>query len=295
MHGLILPRRALLQGAAALGLGMLSPLLRAASRPDNARLVCVGGALTEIIYALGAERQLVGVDSTSRFPAAAQSLPGVGYARTLSAEGILSLAPGAVLASEDAGPPAVLRQISAAGVPVHILPGNHRFEGVLSRITRVGELTGRTTQAAQLQTRLQRDWQKVQGKVAARHSPPARVLFMLNAAPGQLLVAGNGTAADAMLRYAGARNALQGFNGYRPMTAEAVVAARPDALLLSGDGLAAAGGVEGVLRLPGVAQTPAGQQRRILSQDALLLLGFGPRLPQAVDWLVQTLPAGQNS
>ncbi|TDR73627.1 heme/hemin ABC transporter substrate-binding protein [Paludibacterium purpuratum] len=280
MRRLMSSRRALLKRMAALGLGLAAPAAGAAVREQAPRLVCVGGALTEIVYALGAERQLVGVDTTSLFPPAARTLPSVGYARTLSAEGLLSLAPTAVLASEDAGPPMVLRQLAGAGVPVHVLAANHRFEGVLARIERTGQLTGRSAQAARLITQLQRDWQ------APRPSRTnIRVLFILAAAPGQWLVAGQGTAADAMLAYAGASNALRGFDGYKPLSAEAVLAARPDALLLTEQGLAAAGGIDGVLRLPGIGQTPAGSQRRIVTQDALLLLGFGPRLPQAVERL----------
>ncbi|MBV8045935.1 MAG: ABC transporter substrate-binding protein [Paludibacterium sp.] len=280
-------RRTLLKSMAAFGVGLCVPRAGAAGAP---RLICVGGALTEIVYALGGERLLVGVDTTSRYPAAAQKLPSVGYARTLSAEGLLSLAPTAVLASEDAGPPAVLRTVAAAGVPVHVLAANHRYEGLLSRVAQVGRLTGLDAPAARLAATLSRDWQALQARLA-QTPPPPRVLFILATTPGQWLVAGGDTAADAMLRYAGAVNALSGFNGYKPLSAEAVVAARPDALLLTDQGLAAAGGIDGILHLPGVAQTPAGKKRRVLAQDALQLLGFGPRLPQAVAQLAERLRA----
>lgn len=256
------------------------------------RIVSVGGALTETLYALGAQADLVGVDTTSLHPGAARALPSVGYARSLSAEGVLSLRPTLVVATEDAGPPAVLRQLQAAGVPLAVLPGDHRIEGVLARTQRLAELSGRPDPGRALIAALQRDWQATQARVArlATHAP--RVLFVLSHSPGQTRVAGRETAADAMLRYAGAANALGGsFSGYKPLTPEGAIAAAPEVILATDQGLAAAGGVEGLLRLPGLAQTPAGRNRRVAAMDALLLLGFGPRLPQATAALAELLHA----
>lgn len=243
------------------------------------RIVSVGGAVTETVYALNAQSQLVGVDTTSLFPDVATRLPQVGYARTLSAEGVLALAPQLLLASGEAGPPQVLDQLRRAGVRVEVLDEQHRFDGVVERTRRLGALCGRSAEAAQLVARLQQDW-------AARPRPPAgsapRVLFVLAHAAGSLRVAGEGTAADAMLMLAGARNAFAGVQGYKPLTAEAALQAAPDLILCTDQGLQAQGGVDGLLRAPGIALTPAGRARRVASMEALLLLGFGPRLPQAV-------------
>jgi iron complex transport system substrate-binding protein len=277
-------RRSALLGAAAL----FSWPIANAAKPE--RLISVGGAITEILYALQAQANLVGVDTTSIYPEAATRLPSVGYARTLSLEGVLALAPTLILATEDAGPPAVMRQLSASGIPVAVLAANHRFKGMLDRIKRVGELTGRTAQALSLQKTLQQDWDRAQGAVQARMQAPAsagsarpvRVLFVLAHAPGQIMVAGSGTSAEAMLRYAGAINAVEGVSGFMPLTPEAVIAARPDVVLLTDQGLKAAGGVDGILKLPGLRQTPAGQAQRVMALEAMFLLGFGPRMPAAL-------------
>jgi iron complex transport system substrate-binding protein len=85
-----------------------------------------------------------------------------------------------------------------------------------------------------------------------------------------------------MLDYAGAVNAVQGFKGYKPLTPESMIAARPDCLLVTEQGLQAAGGLEAILKLPGLAQTPAGRSQAVVAMDALRLLGFGPRMPEAV-------------
>lgn len=216
----------------------------------------------------------------------------MGYARTLSAEGVLSLAPTQLIATEEAGPQAVLRQVRDAGVPVAVLNANNQFEGLLERVKQVGRITGRADSAARLAQALQQQWDGALGKVRQRSPSPVqsavRVLFILAHAPNQVMVGGRQTGADAMLAYAGAVNVmggqggLGGFAGYKPLTPEAVIAARPDIVLVTDQGLKASGGVDGILKLPGLAQTPAGRKHRIVSLEAMLLLGFGPRMPQAL-------------
>ncbi|NVI83144.1 hemin ABC transporter substrate-binding protein [Janthinobacterium sp. BJB401] len=285
-------RRIALKKMGAGALALAAPMQVLAAVSDAAkpvikarRIVSVGGALTEIVYALEAQGELVGVDTTSLYPAVAQQLPQVGYARTLSAEGVLSLAPTQLIATEEAGPQAVLRQVRDAGVPVAVLNANNQFEGLIERVKQVGQITGRADPAARLAQALQQQWDGALGKVRQRQHAPVRVLFILAHAPNQVMVGGRETGADAMLAYAGAVNVMGGqggFAGYKPLTPEAVIAARPDIVLVTDQGLKASGGVDGILKLPGLAQTPAGRKHRIVSLEAMLLLGFGPRMPQAL-------------
>lgn len=264
---------------------------RAWAAPDR-RIVSVGGALTESLYALGAQADLVGADTTSLYPDAARQLPSVGYARTLSAEGVLSLRPTLVVATQEAGPPAVLRQIESARVPLVLLDADHRVEGVLARTQRLAELCGRAEAGRTLVVELQRTWAATQEQLARRNAsgkPAPRVLFVLSHSMAQVRVAGSGTAADAMIRYAGAVNVLGGVDGYKPLTPEAAIAAAPDVILATEQGLQAAGGTDGLLKAPGLAQTPAGRARRVVALDALFMLGFGPRLPHAVTALADAL------
>ena len=288
-------RRRWLAGAAALACGGAFAQVPVAAPAAPRRIVSVGGALTETLYALGAQADLVGVDTTSLYPEVARALPSVGYARSLSAEGVLSLRPTLVVASEDAGPPAVLRQLEAASVPLVVLDGDHRFEGVLARTRRLAELSGRLDAGQVLAARLQQEWRATTERVtrlSATGKAPPRVLFVLSHSIGQVRVAGRDTGADAMVRYAGGVNVFgDAFTGYKPLTPEAAIAAAPDVILGTDQGLLAAGGIDGLLRLPGLAQTPAGRARRVVSLEALLLIGFGPRLPQAVATLADGLHA----
>lgn len=284
----MMQRRQLLQATAAAGLTLQFSGTRAAQR----RIVSVGGALTETIYALGAQGELVGVDTTSLFPAAARALPSVGYARQLSAEGVLSLAPSLVIASDEAGPATVLRQLDAARVPVHVLASDHGIEGTATRTEKLGALLGRADQGLALARQIRQDATAACDRAAALHrSAPPRVLFVLAHSMSQLRVAGDNTGADAMIRLAGARNALAGIEGYKPLSPEAALAAAPDWILATDQGLEAAGGIDGLLKAPGLGATAAGKARRVASVDALLLLGFGPRLPAAIQSLAQALSA----
>jgi iron complex transport system substrate-binding protein len=277
-------RRQLLGGVAALA--SLSPCFGRDAHAAGPRIVSVGGALTETLFALGAQADLVGVDTTSLYPDAAKKLPSVGYQRTLSAEGVLSLTPSMLVASEDAGPPAVLRQIEAARIPVHLLDSGHSFEGLLARTQRLADLAGRSAAGSALNERLRGEWQAARARVAAlapRDAAKApRVLFLMVQAQNQMRAAGSGTGADALIAYAGARNAFGGVEGYKTLSPEAAVAAAPDVIVTTDHGLAAAGGAANLLRAPGLAQTPAGRAQRVASVEILLALGFGPRLPLAV-------------
>lgn len=261
-----------------------------APEPTQARrLVTVGGGITEVVYALDAQHQLVGTDTTSTYPAAAQATPKVGYMRQLSAEGLLALRPDALVAGTEAGPPVVLDQIRNAGVKVELIQSDHSWDEVRRKVAAVGRATGREAQARALQRTLDARWANVTARVrqASRRQPP-KVLFVLSHT-GSPLVSGKATAADAVIRFMGARNALGEFKGYRPMTAEAMAAAAPELILITTQGLEAVGGIEQFWQRPELALTPAFAQRTsgrsLLHLDALELIGFGPRLPDVIERL----------
>lgn len=271
-------RRRTLTVAAAL---CLAASRARAADPGAPRVVTVGGALTEIVYALGAEALLVGTDTTSLYPEAARATPKVGYARALSAEGVLSLRPTVLIATAEAGPPAVLAQLEAAGVRLLRGDGGHSIDALLRNVRTVGAALGRSEQARKLAAQVEQQWRATAARIAPR-TPAPRVLFVLSHVATNVQVAGEGTAAAAMIALAAARNALTGFSGYRPLTAEAAVAAAPEFILTTTQGAEALGGAERLLAQRGLALTPAARARRVLALDALYLLGFGPRMPQAV-------------
>ncbi|MCW8206718.1 ABC transporter substrate-binding protein [Verminephrobacter aporrectodeae subsp. tuberculatae] len=276
MHG---PRRRqLLCGAVAF------PLFggpgTAAAAAAAARIVTLGGALTEAVYLLGAESLLVGTDTTSLYPDAALKTPKVGYMRQLSAEGLLSLRPDAVVGTTEAGPPVVLDQVRSAGVRVELVQTDHSWDEVRRKLRTVGSVTGRECAARALQAQLDARWAGVQQAVAGTARRP-RALFILSHG-GSPMVAGSSTAADALIRFAGGTNAVGQFSGYRPLTAEALADAAPEVLLNSTQGIEALGGEAAFWQRPELALTPAYRRRALVVMEASYLLGFGPRLPGAV-------------
>lgn len=264
-----------------------SPRARAPQAADLRRVVSAGGAVTEVVFALGEGGRVVGVDSSSTWPEAATRLPQVGYLRALSAEGILALRPTLLLTTTDAGPPSALQQLRGAGVPVLDLPAAHGVDAARARIRAVAAALGREAQGRALLDALDRDL----AAVPAPPSPRRRVVFLYARGAGTLNVAGRDTAADAMLRLVGADNAVTGYEGYRPLTAESLVAAAPDVILLTARGLASMGGADAILALAGVGATPAGRARAVVAMDDLALLGFGPRLGASARELATLLRA----
>lgn len=236
------------------------------------RIVTVAGNVSETVFALGMGDKVVGVDASSLYPAAVHQLPKVGYYRNINAEGILSLSPDLVIATDAAGPPNVIEQIRGAGIPIAVLDSAQSFEGAQSRITQIAKLLDRTDEGKTLTTAMQDEL-----KAMVKPATAPKVLFIYARGAGTQNVAGKETAASAMIELAGGQNAVSEYTGYKPMNAEAIIQANPDYILFTKRGLESIGGVEAASKLNGIAQTTAGQNKKIISIDDLLLLGFGPR------------------
>lgn len=272
----------------SLGVGAALAASFSASAQPPPRIVAVGSSITEIVYALGAEKLLVGVDTTSLYPNAARSLPQVGYMRALSAEGVLSLKPTLIIATTAAGPATVLDQLKATGIEIMVLPDHYDYDSVIAKIAAVGKATGKVAEADAMIERGRAAIKTLTDRLAATTSHP-RVLFLLGVGSGAPQAAGRNTAADGIIRLAGGVNAIEGYSGYRPLTPEAVIASKADYILVTRQTVEAMGGIQAVLDQPSLNRTPAGKAGKVLEFDALLLLGFGPRTPQAAQELASAL------
>lgn len=286
------PARSLRMAAGRRRFLLLAAVLPAAGLAHRAaaqatpRVVSIGGAVTEIVYRIGGERYLIATDTTSTYPAAALTLPKVGYQRALAAEGILALNPTMMLAAPEAGPPPALAQLETAGVKIVRATGDFTFDSLVNNVGVVAKALGLAPAGRALDDKLRAEWKATRAAIRTTGTPP-RVLFVFSHAANNVQVSGEGTAAAAMIALAGGVNAMTGFKGYRPLSAEGVIAAAPDVILCTREGIEALGGVDTLLSRPGIALTPAGKAKKVLYPDALYLLGFGPRLPQAVRDLAQ--------
>ncbi|MBV1886113.1 MAG: ABC transporter substrate-binding protein [Parvibaculaceae bacterium] len=252
-----------------------------ASEVKAERILSLGGALTEIVYALNAQDQLVGVDMTSRYPEAAQKLPDVGYFRRLSAEPVVALSPTLILASDQAGPPEVFAQIEDAGIKVVRVPENDFKEDVGGKVRQVAQLLNRTAEGELLAADLDQQMAALVRDVASAPSAKPRIVSLMSMGRGALQAAGKGTIAHHLIELAGGENAFADFNGYKPVADEALIAAAPEIILVPSHILSRAGGLAGVKETPSIAQTPAGKTDKVIVVDSETALGYGPRFPQA--------------
>lgn len=248
------------------------------------RVLSIGGGVTEVVAALGEAARLVGRDTTSTYPATLTALPDVGYMRALSPEGVLSVAPDLILATEGAGPPETLETLRETGVTLVSVPEGHTPEAVLEKVRTVAAALGVPEKGAALATRLQAEMTAALARVAQDTGPKPRVLFLLSNSGGRLTGAGAGTSAEAMITLAGGQNALAGFAGYKALGDEAIAAAAPEVILMMARREDDAGGhgMADLARHPALAATPAGQAGRVVRMDGMLLLGFGPRTAEAI-------------
>lgn len=254
------------------------PLVAFATTPE--KVVTLGGDVTEIVYALGAQSSLVARDSTSQWPQAANNLPDVGYLRQLNAEGILSMRPTLVLASAQAQPSLALKQVEQSHVKVVTVPGSNDLSVIDEKVRVIAQATHQQALGEILRGKLRQE-------LAALPTTPLnkRVLFILNHGGMTAMAGGQQTGADAAIRAAGLQNAMQGFTRYQPLSQEGVIASQPDLIVISQDGVKALGGEDNLWKLPGLAQTPAGRHKQVLAIDDMALLGFSVRTPQAIQQL----------
>lgn len=271
-------RPALMSLLCAAGLAQAAP---------PARVVGLGGAVTEIVYALDAQASLVGADASSIYPPAALKLPKVGYYRSVSVEGLASLKPDLVLAADHAGPPQALEQIRRLGTRIVTLPSASTLAALDQRILGTATALEIPERGRALVGRLHAELRDI--RPAAQ---PVRVLIV-SSHTGRMQGMGQDTPGHAMLMLAGGTNVLANQTGFKPFSAEAAAALKPDVIVTTAMSVSASGGPEAFLAQPGLNATPAARQRRIVVMDDLLLLGFGPRLPEALRLLQAGLAAPQ--
>ena len=281
-------------GAGLLAVGLLAlPMAPQAQAVDAPRVVTLGGAVTEIAVALGAEDLLIARDSTSTYPPSVMDLPDVGYVRALSPEGVLSVAPDLILSEKGAGPAETIAVLEAAGVEFVTMPDDPTPQGVLNKIDAVAMSLRLPAAGAALKAEVAAGLEAAQARAEAV-TEPQRVLFVLSLQGGRVMAGGEGSSAEGIIRLAGGVNAATGFEGYKQMTDEAVIAAAPDLILMMDREGEQAITAEDVQAHPALGLTPAAEKGRIVRMDGMLLLGFGPRTPEAATALHDALYAAEG-
>ena len=266
---------------------LLILLVAAAPLMAQVRIITAGSAITETVCALGDCDKIVASDRTSLYPASIQQLPSIGYRTGINAEGILSLKPTMVIAEKEYLDAAVLDQLKSSGVKLVTVEARYDFEDAKVAISQIGQALGKAEEAKKLIARNESELKEAETMLSKVKSKP-KVICVYNRGNSNMSMAGQKTFAE-ILQYVGALNAFPDVSGYKPLNTEVLIAENPDYLLMISSGLESIGGVDGALKIPGVAQTNAGKFRQIVAIESLKLTNFGPRFGEAVKELLLLL------
>ena len=252
------------------------------NQKQSARIVSLNGAISEIIVGLGHESKIVATDITSNYPESVNKLPKVGHNRSIQAEGILAQNPDIVVGIEKDLNPKVIKQIKSSGVKVVLFDQEHSVEGTKKLIQGVKDSLKFESINDSLDIKIDQSISKLE----IFENPP-KVLFIYARGAGTILVAGQKTQMNQMISIAGGQNAVSDFESFKPLTAEAIVSANPDVILMFTTGAQSLNGV--FENVPGIMQTNAGKNKQIITMDGQYLAGFGPRTGEAALELNQKL------
>lgn len=278
---------AVLQMAMSTALLVLTVVAARADEP--ARIVSVGGAVTEIVYALGEQDRLVARDVTSNHPPEALGLPSVGYIRRLSPEGVLSVNPDLILAEEGAGPPEAVELLQSAAIPMVEIPVGYDKAAVLAKIAAVADALGVPEKGQELSDQVGQQLDAIAAEVEGDDRP--KVLFILTMQGGRIMAAGSNSSAQGIIELAGGQNAIEGFEGFKPLSDEALAESGAEVILLMDRVGNHQITDEMLFTHPAIAVTPAAQSRSVVRMDGMYLLGFSVRTADAVRDLSQALDA----
>jgi iron complex transport system substrate-binding protein len=257
-----------------------------AAEVKQEKIVSISGTTTEILCALGLQDQIVGTDVTSTYPEAISQLPKVGHNRNMSAEAIIALAPTLVIGVEENVKPELVEQLKNANIRVLLYTLESSVDGTKALIKAVADSLGKSDAVPAITATIDADLKE---QVAL--TKKTKVLFIYARGAGAMMVAGEHTYPNSMIKLSGGENAISGFEDFKPLTPESLLDANPDVILMFTSGLESLGGMDGLLKVPGIAMTNAGKKKQVIEMDGQYLTGFGPRLGKAIAELSKKLDA----
>ncbi|WP_069386308.1 heme/hemin ABC transporter substrate-binding protein [Cellulosimicrobium cellulans] len=258
---------------------------------DVSRIIPVDlyGTLGEIVYSLGLGENVVGRDLPTGFPEAADVPVVTGAGHALDVEAILGLDPSVILTDATILTDDVRSQLEQSGVPVVYFDESRTLDGVDDRIRAVATALGVPEEGEALVERTDRQICAALDAVPTDTGTP-RVAFLYLRGANIKMLFGPGSGADDLVRAIGGEDAGTAIGldrEYAPVTSEAIISAAPDAYLVMTDGLESMGGLDAMMAIPGLAQTPAGEAQRVVDMDGSRLLTFGPRTGATIASLVE--------
>lgn len=255
------------------------------------------GTLAQTVVALGMGSKLVGRSNSAAFPAV-QDLPTVSSGSgTLNVESVAALRPSVFLTDTTAATPAIRDQLKALGITVVYFDPQRTMDGVAPQIEAVAAALGVPAAGKALAQRTADEIAAAE-QAAPQQDPKLRMAFLYLRSTAITMIAGQGSGADSLITAIGGVDAgtASGITEqFLPITSEAMIAAAPDVILVMSDGLASVGGVDGVEKIPGIAQTPAGRNKRVVDMADSVLLSFGPNTGRVLTALTKAVYGTANA
>src|SRR5689334_11631185 len=270
--------------AIALSSASCSRFHNAPTESRDARYVVISPIYNEIIWALGAQDKVVGIDLSTTYPPEVKNVQTVGYHRALSAEGILSLHPTAVIHDNNIGPPQVVQQLQQLNIPMKTFSAkNDSFDGTKALIREMGAYFHKGARAEELCNTLDTQRAASLEKVKQYTDHPRVAVIHFGRASNVFMVVGKGGGGDGggvsqMIEMAGGQMAVENRGMQRMESPEIMAQANPDVILLTDYGYDRLGGsLDQIKALPGVATSNAAKNNRIYRIEENVLNYFGPR------------------
>tara|TARA_B100000927_G_scaffold246700_1_gene209722 strand:+ start:279 stop:1118 length:840 start_codon:yes stop_codon:yes gene_type:complete len=241
--------------------------------PKYQKIISLGGTITEIIFALNEGAKIIGVDNTSVYPKEALKLTKLGYRQNISLEGIVSLKPDIVFASSLLAPKAIIDKLKTLGIEVIVVPELNNFDSAKKKVEIISTALNKKKDGQKIISIIDSDIQEI--KELNKKNSKIKLAFIYARGGNRLFLAGKETGAHSMMKLSGAKNSFSTFDGYKPVSTEALIMGNPDAIIMLNRGISSL--KNGPWKIKGLSQTTAGKKQNLIAVDDLAFLGFGPR------------------
>ncbi len=246
------------------------------------RIVSISKQLNEIIYALGADSALVGIDISSTYPPETKNKTTVGYHRALSGEGIISLNPTEVWHDGNVAPAQVLEQIKKVGIPIREFKSANTIDSVKSLIMEVAGIFHKEQRGQQLCDKLDADMARLDSARKTYKDKPRVLIVHFGRAANKYFVMSRNGVPNQMLEWAGGINATDTAQKWRDLSPEVIAMTQPDVILATDFGFDLQGSMGKFMDLPGISLSPAAKNNRIYRIEQYDLIYLGPRTGENV-------------
>ena len=245
---------------------------------DPSRIVSIGSSITEIIYFLNSQDQIIAIDITSNFPEDAKKFPSVGYIRNLSAEGLLSTNPSIIISEDDIGPKNIIKQIQDTKTELRIIPEEQTLNGIIQKIQCVGNIIGQQEEAEKkISSEINPVINKIKEIKREKDLSNIKIMMILSTEGNSTVVAGANTSGDSFIKMLGATNIFESINGWKAVTAETILLKNPDYIIIPEKDLHKQSNVNTISENVILKETNAGKNNGYIIKDGMAILGYGPR------------------